>query len=99
METIYSWKSKILASYSSDSVLVQEGRRILNIFLEDLLSVSQVELFLLEQDYLLSQKIVDQLLDYWKRFLAKEPVEYILGYANFFNLKLHVDSSVLIPRQ
>ncbi|MCS7035340.1 MAG: peptide chain release factor N(5)-glutamine methyltransferase [Saprospiraceae bacterium] len=34
-----------------------------------------------------------------RRLLAGEPVQYVLGQADFFGLKFRVNSSVLIPRQ
>ncbi len=34
-----------------------------------------------------------------ERLLVGEPVQYVLGMADFFGLKFRVDSSVLIPRQ
>lgn len=33
-----------------------------------------------------------------KRLLAHEPVQYVTGWADFYGLRLHVDSRVLIPR-
>ena len=33
-----------------------------------------------------------------KRLIQGEPLQYVLGYAWFFDMKLHVDNHVLIPR-
>ncbi|MCB9017925.1 MAG: peptide chain release factor N(5)-glutamine methyltransferase [Paludibacteraceae bacterium] len=38
-------------------------------------------------------------LDFFiKRLQANEPVQYVIGYCDFFDIKLHVNKSVLIPR-
>ncbi len=36
---------------------------------------------------------------YEARLMENEPVQYVLGQADFFGLKLHVNKDVLIPRQ
>ncbi|MEL6719299.1 MAG: peptide chain release factor N(5)-glutamine methyltransferase, partial [Bacteroidota bacterium] len=41
----------------------------------------------------------EQLNTIQARLLAGEPIQYVLGQADFFGLKLEVDPAVLIPRQ
>ena len=41
---------------------------------------------------------LDRLLEIQKRLLNQEPIQYILGQADFYGLKFKVDNRVLIPR-
>ncbi len=47
---------------------------------------------------LLSETQVDRLQAIEKRLLQKEPIQYVLGMADFYGLRFKVNSSVLIPR-
>ncbi|MFO7868661.1 MAG: peptide chain release factor N(5)-glutamine methyltransferase [Bacteroidales bacterium] len=47
----------------------------------------------------LSDNHVKLCSDVIARLQKQEPIQYILGYADFYGLQFHVDSSVLIPRQ
>lgn len=49
-------------------------------------------------DYKLTQKETDTLRDYTDRLLRHEPLQYILGRADFGELTLLTDAHVLIPR-
>lgn len=49
-------------------------------------------------DYKLTEKEADTLLDYTDRLLRHEPLQYILGRADFGELTLLTDPHVLIPR-
>ncbi len=47
----------------------------------------------------LDEEQAQRFLNYTERFLHREPIQYILGQADFFGLKLQVSPDVLIPRQ
>lgn len=52
----------------------------------------------LEYEKPLQQSELDILRDYVKRYSKHEPIQYIIGKANFFEFELDVNNSVLIPR-
>lgn len=87
----FSTLSTQLAEYYSDP---GEGRSVARIVMEDALHVYPP----FQSGYILSQ---DQLACYEriaKRLLDGEPVQYVLGEADFFGLKFGVGPAVLIPR-
>ena len=49
-------------------------------------------------DLTLSNKIEGSFVLKCKRRLAQEPLDYILGFKEFYGLKFYVDKNVLIPR-
>ena len=65
---------------------------------EDMLHMTSAELRFAAQNELDSDrlKVLDSCLE---RRKSGEPVQYILGMADFMGLKFHVDKRVLIPRQ
>lgn len=52
----------------------------------------------LHADETVSDYFIRRMLDDTERLKKNEPVQYILGYAYFLDLKLKINSSVLIPR-
>ncbi len=54
--------------------------------------------FLADRDLYASEKVVCDVEKGMKRLLEGEPIAYILGQWEFFGLPLHVNPSVLIPR-
>lgn len=65
---------------------------------EDMLEMSAAELRFAAQNELTDAQL-DLLNACLKRRKTGEPLQYILGKADFMGLKFHVDSRVLIPRQ
>jgi release factor glutamine methyltransferase len=63
----------------------------------DATGCSRTELFS-SGDRVASLDEVDRLDSWTRRRLAREPVQYIVGYTEFFGLRIRVDPSVLIPR-
>lgn len=64
---------------------------------EDLLNLKTHDL-LLKTEAELKQIQLLKFEDAKARLIKEEPIQYILGYAEFFGLKLKVNSQVLIPR-
>ena len=75
----------------------RESKQLMRILLEDLLDIDvkrellHPEMRIEESQYAALQEAVGKLLD-------GMPIQYVTGIAQFDDLKLHVDSSVLIPR-
>jgi release factor glutamine methyltransferase len=64
---------------------------------EDLLDLKTHELLLKSEANLDSKKLMD-FKKAQSRLEAQEPIQYILGYTEFFGLRVKVNTSVLIPR-
>ncbi|MCX5708554.1 MAG: peptide chain release factor N(5)-glutamine methyltransferase [Candidatus Omnitrophica bacterium] len=63
----------------------------------EVLGCTRAELYL-EKKRILSREICSQISRVLKRRLKGEPLEYILGHAEFMGLEFAVNSDVLIPR-
>ncbi len=64
---------------------------------ESFLELSKTQVFL-NPEYQLSKSEENQLISALTRLSDYEPIQYILGYTEFFGLTLRVSSAVLIPR-
>lgn len=74
-----------------------EARALYRLVMEERFGLSQTQL-LLGKDKDLSADEHKDLANIIDRLLQKEPVQYILGYADFCRHRFHVKPSVLIPR-
>ncbi len=72
----------------------QESKSIARIVFEDAFGIHNFE----RNDKLSSEQMA-KLNKIEKRLLKYEPVQYVIGYADFYGLKFKVDKNVLIPRQ
>ncbi|BED92255.1 MAG: peptide chain release factor N(5)-glutamine methyltransferase [Candidatus Improbicoccus pseudotrichonymphae] len=53
---------------------------------------------ILNKDKIISESLLGDFIQKLKRMIEGEPIQYILGYGEFFNLKLKVGPGVFIPR-
>ncbi len=52
----------------------------------------------MQSDHVLEKSIAEKIVDILMQLQKKIPVQYILGEADFYDLKFNVDNNVLIPR-
>ncbi|WP_127846380.1 peptide chain release factor N(5)-glutamine methyltransferase [Psychroflexus aestuariivivens] len=64
---------------------------------EDLLNLSKLDL-MMNSGVQLESSALEQFKNAQNRLQAEEPIQYILGYAEFFGLNFKVNPAVLIPR-
>ncbi|MFH0734425.1 MAG: peptide chain release factor N(5)-glutamine methyltransferase [bacterium] len=76
---------------------IDEARLNSELMLADILGFKRLNLYL-NYDKPLSEKETNLYREYLARRGKFEPVQYILGYTEFWNYKFFVDKSVLIPR-
>lgn len=76
----------------------EELRLVLYRLLEEYLHLSQTDVLFLDKDTLLSPEVLDKLTKAVQRLGACEPLQYILGYTDFYGLRIGVAPGVLIPR-
>lgn len=74
-----------------------EAQNICRLLAEDRLAWSRTRL-LMERDTVLPETDAHPILDYLPALQGGTPVQYLLGYAWFMDLKLRVTPAVLIPR-
>lgn len=75
----------------------REARTVTQIVLEEVLELNPLKISM-DRYRLLTTNQQEVLAGILKRLLTYEPVNYILGEADFMGLKFKVDSNVLIPR-
>lgn len=76
---------------------VESPRLNAELLLAEILNCKRLELYLLYDKPLNDEEISDY-RNYLKRRSNREPLQYILGYTEFYGYKFIVNSSVLIPR-
>jgi release factor glutamine methyltransferase len=84
-------------SLTNEGFEERETRQMLKWLLEDLLQKPYVEL-ILDQNQTVSESEILRLHFKLKRILAKEPIQYVLGFAWFMGKRFEVSPAVLIPR-
>ncbi len=67
------------------------------ILLEAEIQVEKLD-FMKDPELRMSESQLLKFIDFSRRLVRNEPVQYIVGYTDFMGLKLEVDTSVLIPR-
>jgi len=87
----------LLAQKLEDIYPKEEIRQLAKLLLQDAFNMSSTQLLLLDDDALSAEQR-KKLEEAVNRLSQSEPLQYILGYTEFYDLKLNVSPSVLIPR-
>ena len=82
----------------STSIPANEIQSIIFLIFEHILKFSKTDL-LLKYDYVLNNEIQNKIISIISRLKKNEPIQYILGKTEFYNLNFIVSKNVLIPRQ
>lgn len=75
----------------------QEARSIAGLVMEEILGYDKIRLRAAEND-LLPASLAEQTDLVLHQLIQHKPVQYVLGFADFYGLRLSVNESVLIPR-
>jgi len=75
-----------------------EAESIAYIILEDELKMSKIDL-IINAGNIVNEKSVDKIQEILVQLEQNNPIQYILGYADFYELKFKVNEHTLIPRQ
>lgn len=75
----------------------QEVRELMFMLFDEVLHLSRTQI-LSNQDAKVSISDYNQIINLTKRLKNNEPIQYILGKTEFYNLHLKVNKNVLIPR-
>src|SRR5215218_2727398 len=75
----------------------REASNIASLVLENITGLSKIDRLTKKEERLIVQQL-HRLTEIHHRLLKHEPIQYALGDAHFYGLKLFVDKHVLIPR-
>ncbi len=101
MVELRSYALKDVAHYIKQNIEKEWGSNqtnsLKNIILKEVLGYNSAKV-LTNSDQILEEKYINRIQRIVKRLKKKEPIQYILGYSEFYGMRLLVNSSVLIPR-
>ncbi len=87
-----------IIDYLFDIYDYNEAESIAYIILEDELNLSKIDL-IINANNIVNEKSVDKIQEILVQLEQNKPIQYILGYAYFYDLKFKLNKHTLIPRQ
>ncbi len=91
-EFIIFAKKKLRDNYDE-----RESENVIRILIEDITGIRKQDFNQFKHQVLLQQKL-DTLLPALERLAQDEPLQYVIGYADFLDMRLKVNRQTLIPR-
>ncbi len=76
---------------------IENPRLQIEILICEVLCLSRIDIYL-HYDRPFNKEELSSIKKYIERIVNHEPIQYVLGYTEFFNSKISVNSNVLIPR-
>ena len=95
MQSILEILNKTSAYFESKGI--ETAKLDAQILLAHVMDCKRLELFLHFEDPIVPAKL-DEFREIVRRRAKREPLQHILGFVDFFNLKLKCDSRALVPR-
>jgi release factor glutamine methyltransferase len=92
-EVFENFKTKLLKSYD-----VNEAEQVTILVFEHVLNYKRIDISL-NKEKSIEKKFENQFQEILNQLDSGKPIQYILGYAWFYGMKLIVNESVLIPRR
>src|SRR6056297_1115928 len=89
---VLKWSKQYLADYGVESPQIE-----VEWILRDVLDCSRLDLYMKHERPLDSQEL-SRIRKYLKKRTQGQPIQYVLGYTEFYGYKFEVNSDVLIPR-
>lgn len=83
---------KLKPKYEED-----EAKMLVSLLIEHILKINRAEISL-NYDVAVNESDIVKLEKYTNRLLNNEPLQYIIGESEFYNIKIKVKNGVLIPR-
>lgn len=94
------WTIKRMLEWATDFFAgreIESPRLLIEYAIAEVLDIKRLQLYM-QYDRPLSSDELDKLRPLVKRLGQGEPLQYVLGYVDFFNIRINVDKRALIPR-
>lgn len=91
-------RQNLIKDYKNNAISSAEASAELDILIENILNINKKELIITPEQDIEEEKLTELFNIIKKRLTNRIPIQYLLGFTHFYGIKLHVNNSVLIPR-